>query len=87
VDSTDKTNFMANVILHEIGHALGLRHGVRVDQSSGYDDKDADGVTNSLLFPTAVVQPNSGTGNTTPCRLNFFGPVQRSAVRARYSIP
>jgi hypothetical protein len=33
------------------------------------------------------VQPNTGSGSTAPCRLNFFGPVQRNAVRARYSIP
>jgi hypothetical protein len=87
VDTADRANFMANVILHEIGHALGLRHGARIDDTAGYSDKDGDGVTNSLLFPTAVVQPNTGTGSTNPCRLNFFGPVQRNAVRARYSIP
>ena len=87
VDAADRANFMANVILHEVGHALGLRHGARVDDGAGYSDRDGDGVTNCLMFPTAVVQPNTGTGSTTPCRLNFFGPVQRNAVRARYSIP
>ena len=87
VDAQDHGNLMANVICHEVGHTLGLRHGVSFTGAPPYVDHD-QGVPNSVMYITDLTQPvGGGSSASARARTNFFGPVQRNALRSGYQIP
>lgn len=74
--------FIANVISHEIGHALGLRHALRSDStaSTGYalsrKDKAKESLARGVMAYINIVDFVSFLG--------FFGPVHRSTIKARF---
>jgi Met-zincin len=87
VDSQDHGNLMANVICHEVGHTLGLRHGLSFTGTPPYVDHD-QGVPNSVMYITDLTQPPGGASTAAArARTNFFGPVQRNALRSSYQVP
>ncbi|WP_437664896.1 reprolysin-like metallopeptidase [Sorangium sp. So ce1182] len=70
-------NMLTSTIAHEIGHALGLRHGLRAT-GSGYDIGPAGHVDISRGL-MAYVSTQNGV-----CPLQFFGPVHRTVLAKRF---
>jgi hypothetical protein len=68
-------NFLADLITHEIGHSLGLRHGLRFDgQGSSYSL--SGGVLRGVMTMLEV------NGGEIP--LKNFGPVHKETIRRHF---
>lgn len=72
-----KANMLTSTIAHEIGHALGLRHGLRATPL-GYDLGPVDHVDISRGLMAYVSTQNG----VSP--LLFFGPVHRTVLAKRF---
>jgi hypothetical protein len=72
---------VSQVICHEIGHSLGLRHSINFPNALPYAqarDKDLRGVMGAAGVPPAV------PAGTQPTPFQFFGPVNRLTIAQWY---
>jgi hypothetical protein len=80
IDVQRQAIIVAQVICHEIGHSLGLRHGITFPGGTPYTFKDPTlrGTMGAAATPPPIA------GNAIPVPFQFFGPVHQAAIRQWY---
>lgn len=82
-----QANYLAWILAHEIGHGLGLEHGLRVDARAEVTPPHPQGTYHRGaaghydITRGVMALPQVG-GGVWP--LNFFGPVHRAVLARRF---
>jgi hypothetical protein len=79
----DKTNFLTNIITHEIGHTFGLRHVLDCDTSTG-TPKYTLFSDSTNVFGGAVSTDEHDINNK--CGIKFYGPVHVPIVKQAFGL-
>lgn len=85
IQPADHPNAIANLIVHEIGHTLGLRHMVHFGGAPPYNNSPDD-LQRGVMSPGLSSESQVGT-NLKSVRLAYFGPVHMEAIRQRFFLP